>query len=112
VLQRQGQLLLSRRKAGARRNGPAGPGARNSGGTIGSFKFDTLSYFGSFEAQAHGKPEGVMVKMTCYTAEYEGTLTPTSEIGEIAWLSYADRDRVSLVGQIIFDYLNERKLLA
>lgn len=74
-------------------------------------KPETIAHFGSFEAQAHGKAEGVIVKMACYTAEYEGTLAPASEIGEIAWLTYADREKVSPVVQIIFDRLREMKLL-
>lgn len=75
-------------------------------------KPETIAYFGTFEAQAHGKAEGTVVKMTCYTADYEGTLTPASEIGEIAWLTYADRERVSPVVQMIFDQLHQQKLLA
>lgn len=30
----------------------------------------TLQYIGTFEAQAHGQPEGVTVKMTCYSGKY------------------------------------------
>ena len=44
--------------------------------------------------------------MTCYAADYQGTLSPSSEIAEFVWLSYADRDRVSPVDQIIFDHLH------
>ena len=43
--------------------------------------------YGVFEAQAHGKAEGVIVKMTCYTAEYTGDLKADSEIAEIVWLT-------------------------
>ncbi|MEK3660471.1 NUDIX domain-containing protein [Paenibacillus sp. NPDC058367] len=75
-------------------------------------KKETVSYFGTFEAEAHGKAEGVTVKMTCYIADYEGTLTPASEIEELSWLSYKDRDRVSVVTQIIFDQLYEKNLLS
>lgn len=75
-------------------------------------KSKTVSYFGSFEAEAHGKAEGVTVKMTCYIADFEGTLAPASEIEELSWLSYKDRDRVSVVTQIIFDKLHEQKLLS
>ncbi|MGI4759147.1 MAG: NUDIX hydrolase [Janthinobacterium lividum] len=32
----------------------------------------TLQFIGIFEAQAHGQPEGVLVKMTCYTGGYRG----------------------------------------
>jgi hypothetical protein len=61
---------------------------------------------GTFQAQAHGHAVGVPVRMTCYTADYQGTLTASSEIDELAWLTYADRDRVSPVDQLIFDHLH------
>jgi 8-oxo-dGTP diphosphatase len=61
---------------------------------------------GTFEAQAHGHAAGVVVRMTCYTADYRGTLTASSEIEEFVWLSYADRGRVAPVDQIIFDRLH------
>ncbi|AIQ13032.1 NUDIX hydrolase [Paenibacillus durus] len=72
---------------------------------------ETVAYFGTFEAEAHGKTGGVQVKMSCYTAEFEGELRPASEIGELAWLTYNDRGRVSEVTQIIFDKLHEMERL-
>jgi len=68
---------------------------------------ETAVHFGTFEAQAHGKSEGTIVRMTCYTAEYRGTLAANHEIEEVAWLTYADRERVAPVDQIIFDQLKE-----
>jgi 8-oxo-dGTP diphosphatase len=65
----------------------------------------TAEHAGTFEAQAHGHPDGTIVRMTCYTADYRGELRPDSEIEEIVWLTYADRGRVSPVDQIIFDRL-------
>lgn len=50
---------------------------------------------------------GTMVRMTCYTAGYRGTLRPSSEVEELAWLTYADRDRVSAVDRLVFDHLRE-----
>lgn len=66
---------------------------------------DSLRLFGVFEAQAHGPAEGVMVRMTRYSGAYDGELRASAEIEELAWLSYADRHRVSLVAQSIFDEL-------
>ncbi len=68
---------------------------------------DTAEHLGTFHGQAHGHPEGTLVRMTCYTADHQGVLQPDSEIEEIAWLTHADRDRVSPVDQIIFDHLRE-----
>ncbi|MNC76457.1 hypothetical protein D3C75_1281840 [compost metagenome] len=49
--------------------------------------------------------------MACFTADYTGELTPASEIAEIAWLAYEDRERVSAVSRMIFDQLYKQKLL-
>ncbi|GAB3438554.1 NUDIX hydrolase [Actinophytocola sediminis] len=67
----------------------------------------TATHLGTFHAQAHGHSAGVIVQMTCYTADHHGTPTASSEIDEIAWLTYTDRARVSPVDQIIFDHLQQ-----
>ena len=71
----------------------------------------TAAHLGTFEAQAHGRPDGVTVRMTCYTADHRGTPTPRNEIEEVVWLTYADRPRVSPVNQLIFDHLHRTGLL-
>ncbi|MEU5726618.1 NUDIX domain-containing protein [Micromonospora sp. NPDC047738] len=60
---------------------------------------------GTFTAQAHGRAVGTLVRMTCYAADYRGTLRPASEIEELAWLGYADRHRVSPANQLVFEHL-------
>ena len=67
--------------------------------------------YGVFEAQAHGKAVGVIVKMTCYTAEYTGELKADSEIAEIVWLTMADIESVSPVDKLIFADLKSKGLL-
>src|SRR5688572_23149165 len=48
----------------------------------------TISYYGTFEAQAHGKPPGTLVRMTCYTAEFVGDLKPAAEIERLDFFTY------------------------
>lgn len=72
---------------------------------------DSAKLYGVFEAQAHGKAEGVLVRMTCYTAAFSGQLAADSEIAEIVWLGYGDMDRVSPVDRLIFEDLRARGLL-
>jgi len=72
---------------------------------------ETISFLGVFEAQAHGHPEGTVVKMTCYTAGYTGTLAPAAEIEEMRWLTNADRDKISFVDILIFNHLEQHNLL-
>ena len=71
----------------------------------------TARFYGTFEAQAHGKEEGILVKMTCYTAEFEGEPKADSEIAEVVWLTCRDMESVSPVDKLIFGDLRERGLL-
>jgi len=70
-------------------------------------KITSMQFVGIFEAQADGHKPGVLVRMTCYTALYTGELLADSEIAEIAWLSYADKDKISEVDNLIFDVLKK-----
>lgn len=72
---------------------------------------DTIKYYGTFEAQAHGKTEGILVKMTCYTANFEGEFRASSEIQEIRWLDYSDLDKISPVDKLIFVDLYKKGLI-
>ena len=72
---------------------------------------ETIRYIGTFEAQAHGKAEGTIVRMTCYAADYQGSLKPAAEIDEMDWFVHQDRERSAPVDQIIFDWLKERDLI-
>lgn len=75
-------------------------------------KRDTIKYYGTFEAQAHGKAEGILVKMTCYIAEFKGELKASSEIQEMKWLDYSNLDvKISPVDELIFKDLFEKKLI-
>ena len=72
---------------------------------------DTVEYYGTFQAQAHEHAEGVMVQMTCYTADFIGELKLDNEIERVVWLNYSDRKDVSPVDQIIFDDLLDKGLI-
>lgn len=73
---------------------------------------ETITYLDTFIAQAHGKPEGVMVQMTCYTADFIGDMQPAAEIAEMTYLtSDTDPQLLSPVDRIIFAYLKEKNLI-
>jgi 8-oxo-dGTP diphosphatase len=61
----------------------------------------TVCHVGTYEAAA----DGVTVRMSCYTGDYQGTLTASSEIEDVAWFRYADRESVPPVDQLLFDDL-------
>jgi len=72
---------------------------------------ETLAFFGQFEAQAHGKPEGTLVRMLCYTADFSGEIRAASEIEEVVWFQYADKEKCSPVDHLIFNDLKEKNLI-
>jgi 8-oxo-dGTP pyrophosphatase MutT (NUDIX family) len=63
----------------------------------------TVRHAGTYHAD---NPDGTVVRMSCYTGEYSGTLAASSEIDELAWFRYADRPRVPPVDQLLFDDLH------
>lgn len=72
---------------------------------------NTIKYYGTFEAQAHGKTTGTMVKMTCYEAKFTGQILASSEIQDLAYYTYAQKDLTGPVDQIIFEDLKKKNLL-
>ncbi|MFZ2593790.1 MAG: NUDIX domain-containing protein [Minisyncoccia bacterium] len=72
---------------------------------------ESIQYFGTYEAQAHGKPEGTMVRITCYTGQYDGELKPSAEVEKMGWFDYSKRSDVSLVDQLLFDDLKAQNLI-
>jgi len=72
---------------------------------------DTIKYYGTFKSQVHDKAEGIIVKMTCYTADFAGELKPGAEIANIAFHTYAQRDIVGPADQIIFNDLKKKNLI-
>ncbi len=65
----------------------------------------TIKLYGVFKAQAHGKPQGTMIRMICYTASYEGQLTPNAEIEKMSYFPHSNKQLCSLVDNLIFDDL-------
>lgn len=72
---------------------------------------ETIKHYGTFEAQAHGKPEGTVVRMTCYTAEYNGEMTPSAEVEKMDWFDYSKKELTSPVDHLIFDDLKNKGLI-
>ena len=72
---------------------------------------ETIKHVGTFEAQAHGKPEGTVVRMTCYSSDFIGEIKPAAEIEEVVWFTHKDKEKSSPVDKIIFDYLVNKQLI-
>ena len=72
---------------------------------------ETIRFMETFTAQAYGKPEGVSVEMKCYAGDYMGTLTPTSEIEELAWFTSTDMERTTPTGQLALAWFKKHNLI-
>ncbi len=68
---------------------------------------ESFRFLDSFEAQADGNAPGIFVRIRCYESRFTGELQPASEIVEMKWLGYEDRDQVSAPGKHIFNYLRQ-----
>jgi len=71
----------------------------------------TLKEALTVEEEAHGFAEPTWVKMKCFWAEYEGAIAPSSEIEEIAWLSFADLEKCAPANQRVLEYLQAHQLI-
>lgn len=72
---------------------------------------ETIAWFQTYEADAHGYGVGTQVRMPCYQADYKGTFQPSAEIAEMAWFGSGERDRCAPVNRIVIADLVQRGLV-
>jgi 8-oxo-dGTP pyrophosphatase MutT (NUDIX family) len=71
----------------------------------------SIRHYGTFEAQAHGKPEGTVVRMTCYEAKFSGILQASAEVAEYKYVDFSWKEKSSPVDKLIFDDLKKKNLI-
>ncbi len=71
----------------------------------------SIKYAEKFKAQADGKTNNVIVKLTCYFADFQGELLPDAEIEEIKYIGYKDKSLCSLASLAVMDWLKEQNLI-
>lgn len=73
---------------------------------------DSICYYGTFEAPAASdQAAGTMLRETCYTATYNGLLSPQSEIAEIGWFGYEDKNTLTPLGIVLREDLHIKGLI-
>ena len=73
---------------------------------------NSIKYAETFKAQADGKNDETIVKLTCYFAEFNGELSPDAEIEEIDFISYQNKSLCSVGSIKVMDWLKNQNLLA
>ncbi|KAL3806395.1 hypothetical protein ACHAXA_001162 [Cyclostephanos tholiformis] len=79
----------------------------------------TIQLFGTFEAQAYGKSEGTMVRLSCFRVtprdaelELEHMVKASEEVEELKWIdSSFDREKLTVTGIMILDDLKRKGLI-
>ena len=71
----------------------------------------SIRYYGTFEAQAHGKEAGVVVRMRCYEADFIGEPQASHEIEELRWFGSEGAALSSAVDQLIYRDLLDNDLI-
>ena len=79
----------------------------------------TIEPYGTFEAQAYGKPEGTMVRITSYRVtpveaefELESMVKASEEVEELKWIdSSFDTTKLTVTGIMILEDLKEKGLI-
>lgn len=71
----------------------------------------TIKYLTTFEDRAHGKEDEILVKLTCYTANFNGVIIPASEIEELVWLDTKTVMKTTPTGRLVIDWLNKNGLV-
>jgi ADP-ribose pyrophosphatase YjhB (NUDIX family) len=72
---------------------------------------NSINYAVTFKAPADGKNPEVVVKLTCYFADFEGELAPDAEIAEIEFIGYKDKSRCSLGSIEVMNWLKDQNLI-
>ena len=72
---------------------------------------ESIRYAATFKAKADGHADDVIVKLTCYFAEFRGRLAPAAEIEEIQFIDYDDKSLCSLGSIKVMEWLKEQKLM-
>jgi len=71
----------------------------------------SIKYAATFKAPADGKGCDVIVKVTCYFADFEGQLLPDAEIEEIGFIGYDNKALCSLASIKVMDWLKNQNLI-
>ena len=75
--------------------------------------------YGTFQAQADGKPDGTMVRISCFREvpreaeiELERLVKPSEEVEELSWIDSAfDREKLTVTGTMILEDLKRKQLI-
>ena len=72
---------------------------------------ESIKYAATFKARADGQAGDVIVKLTCYFAEFKGRLAPAAEIEEISFIEYDNKSLCSPGSIKAMEWLKQQNLM-
>lgn len=72
---------------------------------------NSICFLASFKSPTFEDPKNYDVILNCFTGKSKGLIKPSSEVKQIDWFTYNDRDKVSPADQMVFDYLKKINLI-
>jgi 8-oxo-dGTP diphosphatase len=76
-----------------------------------TLRSDSIRPMGVYVGVADGQPDGTLVRLACYGADFQGRLIAGAEIAEIMWLDHGDLDRCSPTARLVLDDLHARSII-
>ncbi|NVI87216.1 NUDIX domain-containing protein [Actinomadura sp. BRA 177] len=79
-----------------------------------ALELDRASFqeLGVIWAPAHDQPDFAHVRMACFTASYQGAMTPAGEVDEYAYVGRDDRHLLAPASQAALDLADKHGLLS
>jgi 8-oxo-dGTP diphosphatase len=71
----------------------------------------SLRPLGVVEAPAHDQPDGVRVRMVCFTGDHIGPFAPSGEVDECVLVGPDDRDLLAPATRLALDLAGRHRLL-
>ncbi len=72
---------------------------------------ETIKYANTFIAEADGKSDGTLVKMSCYYAAFRGEIAAASEIEAVGWLRACDGQECSANMNLVLAWLKQNDMI-
>lgn len=71
---------------------------------------ESARYFNTYQGQAHGKGEGVLVRIICYTGKYSGEIKLNPPVKKLGWVD-SKEEKLSIPGKILIADLKDKNLI-
>ena len=70
----------------------------------------SIQFFKTYVGQSYGQSGGIKIKITCFKADLDGSIK--SKTNQSKFLSFKDKDKSSMISQMVFDDLKQQGIIS